>query len=329
MDPKTKRTAYRIGKSDIVTLASPSAPQDISIEGLLDAKARKQIYPVRGDGTISVPGLDPIPIGGLTLAAAEEAVFDALITKNLEPNFSFEVTEYRSQSATITGAVATPLVAPLSNKPLYLDQALQLAGGVTAPNPDNTIVRIYRDGARYQLSASDAVSARFGRTALQDADRIVVESVNRVSNPERIQSHLEGVKEFEIRAQQLSAARQNFDTQLQLGAVKQDAVYILTSDGLPKKLVLPFEDRANLADALSSSEAEEGLRHLYILRSVNSTQTALHFDLRDPAILILTPKMELRPNDVVYLTDQRLRNLNRLQGLLKPLKRLGKGQQNG
>ncbi len=308
LPPRNQGTDYLIGNSDIITLASPNFPTELVQEGILDAKARRQIYQVRGDGTIAVPGLAPIPIAGLTLAAAEEAVFDALITQNLEPNLSLEVTEYKSQTASISGSVATPILANISNKPLYLDQALQMAGGVTTQNPDQTIIRIFRDGETYQLSARDAQSGQRGRIALHNADRVVVEPLLPEVDPIRAAAFSEEVAKFDVRNQQLATARRNFDTALALGAVKRQAVYLMGEGYLPQKLVLPFESKANLADALTQMETDDPPRHVYILRTTDYGPKAIYFDLREASILFLTTRMELRPNDVVYLADEKLRN---------------------
>ena len=305
---KTTRWAYRIGTKDQITLSSPSEDQDARLQGLIDAKARRAVYHVRGDGTISVPGLNPIPVSGLTLKDAEEAVFDALITNNLEPNLSFELTGYHSQSATVSGHVGTPTVTPISSNTLYLDQALQKAGGVSSGNLDRTIVRIYRRGESYQLSARDALSGKYGRIALEDADNIVVEPVDEVSDLRRNFAHREASETYRIKQTQLTNARQNFRTQLELGAVQADKAYVIAQKAQPVSLDLPFQGRAMLADAISSTHSQEAFNHVYLLRIVNNQQHVFHVDLRQSGNLFLTTALELRPKDFVVLSDSLIRN---------------------
>ncbi|MEM7242911.1 MAG: polysaccharide biosynthesis/export family protein [Pseudomonadota bacterium] len=315
LPPAQKRSEYRLGPTDMVTLSSPNAPEDVQVQGLLDAKARREVYQVREDGTISVPGLSPVPVAGLTLKDAEEAVFDALITQNLEPNLSFEVTGYHSQTASISGAVAAPVIASISSKPLYLDQALQMAGGIRSGDPDRTIVRIYRAGQTYHLSARDALSQTYGRVRLVNADNVVVEALDGGVDPARQQAVGEATTAFQIRAAQLEAAKENFQNQLALGAIKRDRAYLVVDDAKPAAFDLPFEARAVVADALSTLDSEDDLRHVYILRGQQKTQNAYHLDLRIPGNLRLTTRLELRPNDLILISKSLIRTWDKKPAL--------------
>jgi len=311
LPPAKRRLDYRLGPADLVTLRSPNIKQDTQIQGLLDAKARHEIYQVREDGTISVPGLAPIPVAGLSLKRAEEAVFDALLSENLELNLSFEVTGYHSQSASVSGAVAEPVIAPISATPLYLDQALQMAGGIQTSDPDRTIVRIYRDGEDFQVSARDALALTYGRVRLQDGDNIVVESIDGQVDPARDQAISEATTKFQIRTAQLQSEKANFQAKLELGAIQREKAYLVVGDTRPELFELPFDTRAVLADILSVADSDKNLRHVYILRGQKKNQKAYHIDLRAVGNFSMITKLELRPNDMILLSKSQIRNWNK------------------
>ena len=121
---------YVIGVADVVLLATPSTGNTVAeLSGLLAAQNKRQGYTVQDDGAIAIPDVGRIQVAGLTLEAAEAEVFQALVAAQINPTFSVEVSEFNSQRVSVGGAVVKPSLVPISLKPLYLEEALQLAGG--------------------------------------------------------------------------------------------------------------------------------------------------------------------------------------------------------
>ena len=88
----------------------------------------------------------------------------------------------------------------------------------------------------------------------------------------------------------------------------------------PGRFTLPFGRTATLADAIyseggfSTNTANPG--QIYVLRGSADPRefgavTAWHLDARNAANLTLATRMELRPNDIVFVAEQPVTKWNR------------------
>lgn len=334
---------YTIGVSDVVLLATPSAGSTVEqLSGLLAAQNKRQGYTVQDDGAIAIPDIGRIQLSGLTLEEAEAAVFEALVSKNIEPSFSLEIAEFNSQRATIGGAVRNPTIAPITIKPLYLEEALQLAGGIAPGDLDYTTVRIYRDGVLYQVSARELYD-RNNRVLILDNDSVFVDSeyeldgaetyfreqiaIQQLRRAERTQALAELEAAFRIRSQQLEVQRENFQKRLELGAVKRQYVYLYGEVKKQGRFPLPFETTATLADALFSqggiSTREADVSQIYVLRRSTDprefgARTAYHLNGQDATNILTATIFQLRPNDVVFVSEQPVTVWNRVIAQITP-----------
>lgn len=111
---------YRVGPEDRVR---------VDVFGVDDLSRE---YRVNGAGRILMPLVGEVPVAGLTLAEAEDAIATAYSKDYLrDPQVSIEVVEYRSQQFTVIGAVAQPKVYNVSRQ-ITLVEALAMAGGISA-----------------------------------------------------------------------------------------------------------------------------------------------------------------------------------------------------
>ncbi|MEC9434602.1 MAG: polysaccharide biosynthesis/export family protein [Pseudomonadota bacterium] len=158
-------TPYRIGISDTLLVSANTQGATLDdVPSLLNAQTSRRGYIVQDDGAIAIPDVGRIRVAGSTLEEAEDAIFQALVSRGVDPSFSLEISDFNSQRVSIGGAVATPKVAPITLKPLFLSEALQLAGGVQAQDLDYTVVRLFRDGQVFQAP----LRAIYGDDALRD-----------------------------------------------------------------------------------------------------------------------------------------------------------------
>ncbi len=88
---------YRLGPGDLIKIEAPQAPE---INGLT---AR-----LSGPGTINLPLLGELALGGMTTTQAQRAVVERLAKYIHQPQVSVSVAEYASQEITVTGAVMKP-----------------------------------------------------------------------------------------------------------------------------------------------------------------------------------------------------------------------------
>ena len=176
--PETVAGPYRIGVGDVVILATKAAGNTVQeLTGLLAAQNSRQGYTVQDDGAIAVPDVGRIPLSGLTLEEAEAQLFQSLVQNGIEPTFSLEIAEFNSQRVSLGGAVANPVIIPISLTPLFLDEALTRAGGFSSGDLEYASIRIYRSGTLYQIPLTIYLAQpEFQKTRLIPGDNVFVDT---------------------------------------------------------------------------------------------------------------------------------------------------------
>lgn len=329
LPPPVTTAGYSIGVGDVVLLATRDAGTTVEqLSGILAAQNSRQGYTVQDDGTISIPNVGRVRIAGLTVDAAEAALFQRFIERQVDPTFSLEVAEFRSKKATIGGAVAAPAVVPITLSPLYLDEALAAAGGARVDDMDYASVRIYRDGTMYQIPLADLyrnTGAR--RIRLAAGDSVFVDTEYELAQASAYfeeQIRLVGYRQAEqqvqlnalnteiaLRRAELQERRSNFAARAEMGEEARDYVYITGEVARQSRYPLPYGRRATLADALYEGAggipARTGSpKEIYVLRGSDQpleyqSVSAWHLDARNAASLMLATRFELRPNDVIFV----------------------------
>lgn len=336
---------YRIGVGDVLILATPRGESSVEeLAGLVAAQNQRQGYTVQDDGDIAIPDVGRIMVADMTLAGAEDAIFERLIEARIDPSFSLEVSEFNSRRVSVGGAVRSPGVVAIGMTPVYLDEVLASAGGLALDADDFAVIRIYRDGVLYQIPTSDLYSDQgLQRVRLVDGDSLFVDTAY---DFERAQAYFEEViaraeysraaradairqleTEVSIRRGALDESRQNFRDRLEFGAEGGDYVYIAGEVGEPGRFALPFENRAVLADALFEAggwnDRTGNPSQIYLLRAQESSAylsavTAYRLDGSNAANLVMATRMELRPGDVIFVAEQPVTRWNRVIDQITP-----------
>lgn len=331
LPPRADPGPYQIGVGDVVLLATPRAATSVEqLSGLLAAQNSRQGYTVQDDGSINIPDVGRVRIAGLTIEDAEAALFQRLVENQIDPTFSLEISEFNSRKVSIGGAVGQPAVVPVTLTPLYLEEALAAAGGITVEDQDYASIRLYRDGTLYQIPLSELYSrASLTRTRLLPGDAIFVDTEYELSRAQEYftqqitliqarqvarQAALSELQlEVTLRRSNLDEARANYQTRVDLGADNRDYVYLAGEVGTQARFALPFERKANLADALYDSggvaSSTGDISQIYVLRASSDPRefgavTAWHLDTRNAANLALATRFELRPDDIIFIAQQ-------------------------
>jgi len=346
LPPAADPGPYRIGVGDVVLLATPQTGNTVEeLSGLLAAQNRRQGYTVQDDGAIAIPDVGRIQLAGLTLEEAEAEVFQRLVENQVDPAFSLEISEFNSRRVSIGGAVKTPAIAPITLTPLYLDQVLAAAGGVTVADSDYATVRLYRDGSLYQIPLAELYAGTgLQKVRLLDGDSLFVDTEYELGQAQAYFEEQIRLSEFRQRARQnalaeltsevalrragLQEARANFSSRLGLGAVARDYVYLTGEVGNQTRFALPFEERASLADALYNEGGgipteTANVSEIYVLRGAADPRefgavTAWQLDARNAANLLLATRFELRPDDVIFVAEQPVTRWGRIVRQITP-----------
>lgn len=329
--PQILPQTYRIGVGDVVLLATKSAGSTVEeLSGLLAAQNRRQGYTVRDDGRIAIPEIGQIDIAGLTVEEAEARIFEVLVRNQIDPAFSLEVSDFNSQRVVIGGAVGNSTLIPITLNPLTLGEALAAAGGIQLANDEFGSIRIYRNGTLYQIPVRDYFEdAALQRRILLDGDAVYVDTTYDLQQAlafyqqridvitQRTQARAQALAELQtevgLRRAALQEQRSNFEARSEYGAVERDYVYLTGEVARQSRFALPFGQTATLADVLYGSggynNATGSSRHIYVLRaSQNPTEfgavTAWHLDATNAVNLTLSARMEMRPNDIIFIEEQ-------------------------
>jgi polysaccharide biosynthesis/export protein len=343
LPPPFEPGSYRIGTGDVILLATPNTASTVeALTGLLAAQSRRQGYTVQDDGAISIPEVGRVRLAGLTLAEAEAEVFQALVSKQIDPTFSIEIAEFNSQRVSIGGAVRAEKTLAVSLKTLKLSEAITAAGGISVKDQDFASIRLYRDGTLYQIPLRAYLDdSKIQNLALKDGDAIYVDTAFDLDKAEgyfaqqiQLATFRQTSRDIALRQLQtevssrrgeLEEQRENFRARVDLDAVERDYVYIAGEVGVQNRFTLPFERKASLADALF--DKTEGvpnrtgnISELYVLRaSANgSGVTAWRLNALNAANLVLATQFELRPNDIVFVAEQPVTALDRLISQIAP-----------
>ncbi len=345
LPPEANPGPYQIGVGDVVLLATPQTGNTVEqLSGLLAATNARQGYTVQDDGAIAIPNVGRVQIAGLTLEEAEAELFQRLVENQIDPTFSLEIAEFNSRKVSIGGAVAQPTVAPITLTPLYLDEALAAAGGITVQDQDYASVRIYRNGTLYQIPLTQLYSdAGLRRIRLIDGDSVFVDTSYELELAQAYFEEQIRLSEFrqEARVAALNAlnaevnirranqqdARENFLSRLELDSVDRDYVYLAGEVEAQSRYPLPFDRTATLADALFENggvPVQTGdVSEIYVLRAATDPRefgatTAWRLNARNAANLLLATRFELRPGDVIFVAEQPVTRWNRVIQQITP-----------
>ncbi|MFZ5894166.1 MAG: polysaccharide biosynthesis/export family protein [Myxococcota bacterium] len=167
-----------------VNLPAPSertlvGPGDVLTLEIVGEKELPKEYQVASDGSVDVPYIHSVKVGGLDPHEIAELVRKRLIEAKVltDPSVIVSVKEYHSQRVTLLGQVAKPGSYPFTAG-LTLIQAVSLAGGLTAIADEDkvTITRKADNGKTYTavLSAAPIMVGRAADIPLQAGDQIYV-----------------------------------------------------------------------------------------------------------------------------------------------------------
>jgi polysaccharide export outer membrane protein len=346
LPPPAPTEPYRIGISDVVLLSTPQVGGTVEeLTGLLAAQNARQGYTVQNGGSINVPNVGRIQIGGLTISEAEDLVFQKLLENQIDPAFSLEIAEFNSQKVSVGGAVAEPTIVPITFTPLYLDEVLAAAGGITVEALDYATVRLFRNGELYQIPLQKLYSnTGLSQIKLIDGDAIFVDAeydlrqaesffqqaIQRTTTEQAlIQAELGKLStQISLRRAELSEQRENFSARHEFGAEKRDFAYVTGEVREQTRFALPYETTASLTDALFDEAGgivfnSGDVSEIYVLRASSDPRefgviTAWNLDARNVAVMTLAALFELRPNDIVFVASQPITRWNRVISQLLP-----------
>ncbi len=135
-----ERAEYLLGPGDVVRI---SVFQNADL--LLETR-------VSENGSITYPLVGNVPVGGLTLSAAEQRIAKRLRDGGyvLQPQVSILLLQIRGSQVSVLGQVNRPGRYPLDTADMRLSDMLATAGGIAAGGADIAIVSGVREGKQFR-----------------------------------------------------------------------------------------------------------------------------------------------------------------------------------
>lgn len=244
------------------------------------------------DGSLLLIGVGRLDANGRQISELRDEIRTILIRNGQAPNFQLEIKEFNSQKAYITtdrlsrssasNAENISAVIPITDRGVTLREVIATAG-IDFDESVLTIVRVKRDETTYTIGLSDLLVKNSKELYLKNQDHVFVQSFS--YQPGKV---------------------------FLLGGVKPQIIPILP------------ESRQTLAEALFAEGGPLAIASaqrsaVYLLRGRNPVQ-AYHLDAQNPIRVLVANEVELRPNDIVFVSEQPISTFNRTLANIVPLR---------
>jgi polysaccharide export outer membrane protein len=165
--------------------SAPSAQQESLLIGpgdvlhvqVLDAPEMEQHVRVTDNGMIPLVGAGDVKVGGMTVAAAETAIHEQLISTHYmnHPQVLVTVEQYATETVSVVGEVARPGAYPITTPRTVLD-VLSFAGGITNVAERNIMIQRHgsKDEAVPYFVSNDPKQAMASQVMVNPGDTVIV-----------------------------------------------------------------------------------------------------------------------------------------------------------
>lgn len=254
---------------------------------------------VARDGAITVPFAGRVPVAGRTPPEVERDIVTRLADKAINPQALVTVTRNLSSTVTVMGEVGPGARVPLSVRGDRLLDAIAAAGGIHAPVSDITVA-LSRDNRTVRVPLEEVLDAPHENIYLRPDDQVVL-----IRNPQSITV--------------FGATGRNGDVpfggaSLMLDEALAKAGGLLDDRANPAGVfILRFEPAAVIrllpADVQANAPAPQ---HGFV-------PVVYHIDMRDPAAMFTSRRFVMRNNDILYVSDAPIVDVNKLFNLFGQL----------
>ena len=275
---------YKLGVGDVLTIGVWDHPE-LTIPAAVQRTAEFDGFRVQADGTITFAYAPNIQAAGKTVQQVHSELVKRLSRVIEDPQVDVKVVGFKSQKVYITGEVNSPGMYPITNIPLTLIDALNLASGLTNFADWKTVT--FTRGDKTEVIKLDDFYAHGDisqNRLLQHGDIVHVN-------------------------------RNDLQKVFVLGDVKRAGTVGVNRYGL--NLAQALSDSGGLNENTADANG------VFVLRKRNLETDGVIADVyqlhaKNVAALVLAEQFELQPHDIVYVTSAPLARWNRVISLLLP-----------
>lgn len=270
---------YRVGPRDILIFTVWDHPELTIPAGEFRAP-EIQGHLVSTNGAIFFPYVGSIDVAGRSLSEIRHDITERLGRFIQNPQLDVRIAAFRSKRINVAGQVAAPGFFPVTDTPLTLVEALNLAGG---PTPEAALqdVQVVRDGqtTRYDLLQLLQRGDLRQNVLLRDGDIVFIPSND---------AHVVHV----------------------LGSVATPGAIPIVEGRLN------LADAISRSEGFDSDTADP--RRLLVFRNESGTPAVYWLDAKSPDAMLLATQFELKSQDVVFVASSPLARWNRVVSLILP-----------
>jgi polysaccharide export outer membrane protein len=152
-------------------------PGDVLHVQVVEAPEMEQHVRVTDNGMIPLVGAGDVKVGGMTVAAAETAIHDHLISTHYmnHPQVVVTVEQYATETVSVVGEVSRPGAYPITTPRTALD-VLSFAGGITNVADRNILIQRHgsKDEAVAYFVSNDPKQAVASQVMVNPGDTVIV-----------------------------------------------------------------------------------------------------------------------------------------------------------
>lgn len=332
LDAQTAAYEYTVGVGDILNITVWDHPE-LTIPSGAYRSAEEAGNWVHADGKIFYPYIGFISVVGKTVVEIREDIAKRLAKYIETPQVDVNIAAFRSQQAYVTGEISNPGKQSITNIPLTLLDAINLAGGLTTAadwrnvnltrNGQSEVLSLYQLMQKGDLTQNRLIAkGDIIHVPRNDSQKVFV--LGDVKNPEMLKidrdgmtltealSSVGGINElsadatgiFVVRSAERDTENENFLAQRRDAFARNNNKQQQTKN--------------------TQSSAQQNTQKNTQKNSKNSQRPELivaniyQLNISDAAALVIGTDFQLQPYDVVYVTAAPIERYNRVIKQLVP-----------
>ncbi|ODN42979.1 polysaccharide biosynthesis/export family protein [Piscirickettsia litoralis] len=284
---------YTVGSQDVLRIIVWNHPELNNPASTQNATSIYDVgFTVDQNGDIYYPYIGAVKVAGKTTDQIR-----AILTKRLalyvkKPQINVVVMQFNSQHINITGAVKSPSVVPVTNVPLTVLNAVTKAGGpISCGNNTDTqgSVTLCADVQRVAVTRDGKttyVNLNTLRSPTGSSENWILKNGDVVNVPNNNQSRI-----------------------FVLGAVNKPGAFNMVDGEMTLQQAIGNAAGANML---------ANPAYTYVIRNYQNNPQIYLLDAHSADALILASRFELKPQDVVFVSNSKIANFNAVLNQILP-----------
>lgn len=324
LDAQTAAYEYIVGVGDILNITIWDHPE-LTIPAGSYRSPEEAGHWVHVDGRIFYPYIGFISVAGKTVVEIRKDIAKRLAKYIESPQVDVNIAAFRSQQAYVTGEITNPGKQPITNIPLTLLDAINLAGGLTTTadwrnvnltrNGQSEVISLYELMQKGDLTQNRLITkGDIIHVPRNDSQKVFV--LGDVKNPEMLKIDRDGMT--------LTEALSSVGGINELSA-DATGIFVVRSANRDGKNASFLKQRRDAFEVANKNKKTTNNVSVNTEQSNDNSQrpelivaNIYQLNISDAAALVIGTDFQLQPYDVVYVTAAPIERYNRVIRQLVP-----------